>query len=97
MPRIFKHLEAGCLQVNLMSTSAQINKLKYTILYYTLFIRWNISKMMKQRLSHNKRISGAIQPYMFEPRAADSDSMSAEADHDEQTQNADHPVHILLW
>ena len=34
MPRIFKHLEAGCLQVNLMSTSAQINQLKYTILYY---------------------------------------------------------------
>ena len=35
MPRVFKHLEAGCLQVNLMSTSAQINQLKYTILYYT--------------------------------------------------------------
>ena len=33
MPRIFKHLESGCLQVNLMSTSAQINQLKYTILY----------------------------------------------------------------
>ena len=33
MSRIFKHLEAGCLQVNLMSTSAQINQLKYTILY----------------------------------------------------------------
>ena len=32
MPRIFKHLEAGCLQVNLMSTSAQINQLKHTIL-----------------------------------------------------------------
>ena len=32
MPRIFKHLEAGCIQVNLMSTSAQINQLKYTIL-----------------------------------------------------------------
>ena len=37
MPRIFKYLEAGCLQVNLMSTSAQINQLK---IYYTkLFIR----------------------------------------------------------
>ena len=35
MQRIFKHLEAGCLQVNLMSTNAQINQLKYTILYYT--------------------------------------------------------------
>ena len=35
MPRIFINLEAGCLQVNLMSTSAQINQLKYTILYYT--------------------------------------------------------------
>ena len=34
MPRVFKHLEAGCLQVNLMSTSAQINHLKYTIPYY---------------------------------------------------------------
>ena len=32
MPRIFKHLEAGCLQVNLVSTSAQINQLRYTIL-----------------------------------------------------------------
>ena len=32
MPRIFKHFEAGCLQVNLMSASAQINQLKYTIL-----------------------------------------------------------------
>ena len=38
MPRIFKYLEAGCLQVNLMSTSAQINQLKYTILYYTIII-----------------------------------------------------------
>ena len=38
MQRIIKHLEAGCLQVNLMSTSAQINQLKYTILilYYTI-------------------------------------------------------------
>ena len=35
MPRVFINLEAGCLQVNLMSTSAQINQLKYTILYYT--------------------------------------------------------------
>ena len=34
MPRIFKHLEAGSLQINLMNTSAQINLLKYTILYY---------------------------------------------------------------
>ena len=32
MPRIFINLEVGCLQVNLMSTSAQINQLKYTIL-----------------------------------------------------------------
>ena len=36
MPRVFKHLEANCLQVNLMSTSAQINQLKYTILYYII-------------------------------------------------------------
>ena len=36
MPRIFINLEAGCLQVNLMSTSAHINQLKYTILYYTI-------------------------------------------------------------
>ena len=34
MPRIFKILEAGCLQVNFMSTSAQINQLKYTILIH---------------------------------------------------------------
>ena len=32
MPRIFINLDAGCLQVNLMSTSTQINQLKYTIL-----------------------------------------------------------------
>ena len=32
MPRVFINLEAGCLQANLMSTSAQINQLKYTIL-----------------------------------------------------------------
>ena len=38
MPRIFINLEAGCRQVNLMSTSAQINQLKYTILYYTSVI-----------------------------------------------------------
>ena len=37
MLRIFKHLEAGCLQVNL-STSAQRNQVKYTILYYTIYI-----------------------------------------------------------
>ena len=37
MPRIFKHLEADYLQVNIMSTSAQINQLKYTILYYTIY------------------------------------------------------------
>ena len=36
MPEIFKNLEADCLQVNLMSTSAKINQLKYTILYYTI-------------------------------------------------------------
>ena len=34
MPRIFKHLEAGCLQVNLKSTSAQITQLTKYILYY---------------------------------------------------------------
>ena len=39
MPRIFKQLEAGCLQVNLMSTSAQINQLKYTIPYRTVPFR----------------------------------------------------------
>ena len=38
MSSIFKHLEAGCLQLNLMSTSAQINQLKYTILYTILYI-----------------------------------------------------------
>ena len=38
MPRIFINLEAGCLQVNLMSISAQINQLKYTILYIYIYI-----------------------------------------------------------
>ena len=37
MPRIFKHLEAGCIQVNLMNISAQINQLKYTLIYYTIY------------------------------------------------------------
>ena len=37
MPIIFKHLEASCLQDNLMSTSAQINQLKYTILYHNIY------------------------------------------------------------
>ena len=46
MPRIFKHLEADCLQVNLMSTSAQINQLKYTILYYTI-LSSNYYKVLK--------------------------------------------------
>ena len=43
MPRIFKQLEAGCLQVNLMSTCAQMNQLKYTILYYTKFLTRHVS------------------------------------------------------
>ena len=47
MPRIFTNLEAGCLQVNLMSTSAQINQLKYTILYYTIL------KSSKEKKSDN--------------------------------------------
>ena len=42
MPRIFINLEAGCLQVNLMSTSTQINQLKYTILYYINITRYII-------------------------------------------------------
>ena len=37
MPRIFINLEAGCLQVNLMSTSAQINQLKYTTILTTTY------------------------------------------------------------
>ena len=44
MPRVFINLEAGCLQVNLMSTNAQINQLKYTILYYTILIKDEIIK-----------------------------------------------------
>ena len=38
MPRIFINLEAGCLQVNLMSTSTQINQLKYTTILYYEFV-----------------------------------------------------------
>ena len=38
MTKIFKHLEAGYLEVNLMSTSAQINQLKYTTLYYCMLV-----------------------------------------------------------
>ena len=50
MPRIFINLEAGCLQVNLMSTSTQINQLKYTILYYTIEC---ISKLLLKNWSTN--------------------------------------------
>ena len=35
MPRIVNHLEAVCLQVNLMSTSAEIKQLKYTVVLNT--------------------------------------------------------------
>ena len=45
MPRILKHLEAGCLQVNLTTTSAQINQLKYTILYYTILNLYSITNV----------------------------------------------------
>ena len=51
MPRIFKHLEAGCLQVNVMSTGAQINQLKYIILYYkNISNSWPISRPRLHRL-----------------------------------------------
>ena len=53
--------------------------------------------MMKIRLSLATNISGAIQPYTFEARAADCSNISAEADHDEQRQTADHLVDISLW
>ena len=48
MPRIFINLEAGCLQANLMSTSTQINQLRYTILYYTiLYYLWMEEKDLR--------------------------------------------------
>ena len=52
MPRIFINLEAGCLQVNLMSTSTQINQLKYTILYYTIytFKRLKLTSLVTRRV-----------------------------------------------
>ena len=50
MLRVFKHLEAGCLQVNLMSTSAEINHLIYTILYHYLQRSYEISKINKQTI-----------------------------------------------
>ena len=53
MPIILKHLEAGCLHVNLMSTKVQINQLKYTILYnVTLIISWS-----RDQSHHNKPTS----------------------------------------
>ena len=39
----------------------------------------------------------AIETYMFQPRAADSDNMSSEAVQDKPSQNADHLVDNLLW
>ena len=39
---------------------------------------------------------GAIQPYMFEPRADDADGVWAKTD-EEQSQNSDHLVDISLW
>ena len=60
-----------------------------------MFMRQNILKMMRIRLSRNKPIR-AIQPHMFKPRVTDSDNMSAEADHDGQSRNAGHPHDISL-
>ena len=51
--------------------------------------------MMKIRLRRDKPIR-TFQPYMFKPRVTDSDNMSAEADHDGQSQNAGHLVDISL-
>ena len=60
-----------------------------------MFMRRNILKIMKMKLSRNKPIR-AIQPYMFKPRVTDGDNMSAEADYDGQSQNAGHLVDISL-
>ena len=52
MPRIFKHLKLGCLQVNLMSTSAQINQLKYTIYIYIKNNNLSITAKIQRQLSN---------------------------------------------
>ena len=52
MPRIFINLEAGCLPVNLMSTSAQINQLKNTIPYYTILMATTIKLTHSMCNSH---------------------------------------------
>ena len=57
MPRIFINLEAGCLQVNLMSTSTQINQLKYTILYYTTERFWYIGLLNDENTSVRTSVS----------------------------------------
>ena len=62
MPRRFKHLEAGCLQVNLMSTSAQINQHKYTILYYTNYIEI----VCHGRDCNPKYLVGSRVPYLLD-------------------------------
>ena len=51
--------------------------------------------MMNIRRSRNKPVR-AIPPHMFKPRVTDSDNMSAEADHDGQSQNDGHLVDISL-
>ena len=65
MPRIFKHLEAVCLQVNLMSTSAQINQLKDTILYYTMAI---VREGQRPYITHSQRVTYLCKRVLNEPK-----------------------------
>ena len=51
--------------------------------------------MIKITVSQQTYIRGNSTIHV-EPRAVDSDNMSAEPDHDEQSQNADHLVDISL-
>ena len=56
MPGIFKYLEAGCLQVNLMSTSAQINQL----IYYTILLSQCTCFAHAQNARENTHIQSQI-------------------------------------
>ena len=65
MPRIFINLEVGCLQVNLMSTSAQINQLKYTILYTILYHSMTSIKPINQSINVILGIFRQLSPFQI--------------------------------
>ena len=66
MPRKFKYLEAGCLQVNLMSSSAQINQLNilYSTILYFAFVKFScICYVQQEEKTKNPRKRAHLDDY----------------------------------